>query len=65
MPPKRQAIGRSAPQARNKRALRASESDEQRSLRIENLRVHAADSRSSESSEQRELWLETNRIRTI
>ncbi|GFT23434.1 hypothetical protein TNCV_2016911 [Trichonephila clavipes] len=39
MPPKRRAIGRSTPQARKRRALRASESDEQRALRLENLRV--------------------------
>ncbi|GFW71969.1 hypothetical protein TNCV_4788581 [Trichonephila clavipes] len=37
MPPKRRAIGRSTPQARKRRALRASESDEQRALRLENL----------------------------
>ncbi|KAG8299992.1 hypothetical protein J6590_087516 [Homalodisca vitripennis] len=62
MPPKRQAIGRSTPQARKKRAIRASESDEQRVLRLENIRVHAAETRSTESSEQRKLRLETNRI---
>ncbi|GFU32378.1 hypothetical protein TNCV_2009191 [Trichonephila clavipes] len=33
MPPKRRAIGRSTPQARKRRALRASESDEQRALK--------------------------------
>ncbi|KAG8308682.1 hypothetical protein J6590_104057 [Homalodisca vitripennis] len=55
MPPKRQAIGRSTPQARKKRAIRASESDEQRVLRLENIRVHAAETRSTESSEQRKL----------
>ncbi|GFU93714.1 hypothetical protein TNCV_2185941 [Trichonephila clavipes] len=49
MPPKRRAIGRSTPQARKRRALRASESDEQRALRLENLRVHATETRSSES----------------
>ncbi|GFX74220.1 hypothetical protein TNCV_2912531 [Trichonephila clavipes] len=54
MPPKRRAIGRSAPQARKRRALRASESDEQRASRLENLRVHATETRSSESSDQRE-----------
>ncbi|GFY21464.1 ATP-dependent DNA helicase [Trichonephila clavipes] len=64
MPPKRRAIGRSTPQARKRRALRASESDEQRSLRLENLRVHATETRSSESSDQREVRLETDRIRT-
>ncbi|GFU85651.1 hypothetical protein TNCV_1719421 [Trichonephila clavipes] len=64
MPPKRRAIGRSTPQARKRRALRASESDEQRALRLENLRVHATETRSSESSDQREVRLETNRIRT-
>ncbi|GFV12520.1 hypothetical protein TNCV_1978111 [Trichonephila clavipes] len=37
MPPKRRAIGRSTSQARKRRALRASESDEQRALRLENL----------------------------
>ncbi|GFW76589.1 hypothetical protein TNCV_2682061 [Trichonephila clavipes] len=37
MLPKRRAIGRSTPQARKRRALRASESDEQRALRLENL----------------------------
>ncbi|GFY31473.1 ATP-dependent DNA helicase [Trichonephila clavipes] len=64
MPPKRRAIGRSTPQARKRRALRASESDEQRALRLENLRVHATETRSSESSDQREVRLETDRIRT-
>ncbi|GFU20613.1 hypothetical protein TNCV_3785121 [Trichonephila clavipes] len=59
MPPKRRAIGRSTPQARKRRALRASESDEQRALRLENLRVHATETRSSESSDHRELRLET------
>ncbi|GFV12325.1 putative DNA helicase [Trichonephila clavipes] len=47
-----------------RRALRASESDEQRALRLENLRVHATETRSSESSDQREVRLETDRIRT-
>ncbi|GFT37615.1 hypothetical protein TNCV_66951 [Trichonephila clavipes] len=42
-----------------RRALRASESDEQRALRLENLRVHATETRSSESSDQREVRLET------
>ncbi|GFW11186.1 hypothetical protein TNCV_5131971 [Trichonephila clavipes] len=55
MPPKRRAIGRSTPQARKRRALRASESDEQRALRLENLRVHATETRSSESSDKREV----------
>ncbi|GFV65186.1 hypothetical protein TNCV_2148781 [Trichonephila clavipes] len=64
IPPKRRAIGRSTPQARKRRALRASESDEQRALRLENLRVHATEIRSSESSDQREVRLETDRIRT-
>ncbi|GFV21987.1 uncharacterized protein TNCV_4526731 [Trichonephila clavipes] len=64
MPPKRRAIGRSTPQARKRRALRASESDEQRALRLENLRAHATETRSSESSDQREVRLETDRIRT-
>ncbi|GFX36395.1 uncharacterized protein TNCV_3671501 [Trichonephila clavipes] len=64
MPSKRRAIGRSTPQARKRRALRASESDEQRALRLENLRVHATETRSSESSDQREVRLETDRIRT-
>ncbi|GFW89286.1 ATP-dependent DNA helicase [Trichonephila clavipes] len=43
MPPKRRAIGRSTLQARKRRALRASESDEQRALRLENLRLHATE----------------------
>ncbi|GFX97151.1 hypothetical protein TNCV_556411 [Trichonephila clavipes] len=64
MPPKRRAIGQSTPQARKRRALRASESDEQRALRLENLRLHATETRSSESSDQREVRLETDRIRT-
>ncbi|GFS85903.1 uncharacterized protein TNCV_1219131 [Trichonephila clavipes] len=64
MPPKRRAIGRSTPQAGKRRALRASESDEQRALRLENLRVHATETRSSESSDQREVRLKTDRIRT-
>ncbi|GBP41987.1 hypothetical protein EVAR_33791_1 [Eumeta japonica] len=55
MPLKQQAIGRSTHQARKKEALRASESDEQRALKLENLRVHAAEISSSESSEQREV----------
>ncbi|GFY26356.1 uncharacterized protein TNCV_25531 [Trichonephila clavipes] len=46
---------------RKRRALRASESDEQRALRLENLRVHATETR---SSDQREVRLETDRIRT-
>ncbi|GFT07427.1 ATP-dependent DNA helicase [Trichonephila clavipes] len=58
------SIGRSTSQARKRRALRASESDEQRALRLENLRVHATETRSSESSDQREVRLETDRIRT-
>ncbi|GFU51414.1 hypothetical protein TNCV_1273761 [Trichonephila clavipes] len=57
---KRRAIGRSTPQARKRRALRASESDEQRALKLENLRVHATETRSSESSDQREVRLETD-----
>ncbi|GFS54039.1 uncharacterized protein TNCV_3762361 [Trichonephila clavipes] len=64
MPPKRRAIGRSTPQARKRRVLQASESDEQRALRLENLRVHATETRSSESSDQREVRLETDRIHT-
>ncbi|GFX33071.1 hypothetical protein TNCV_5042391 [Trichonephila clavipes] len=56
--------GRSTPQARKRRVLQASESDEQRELRLENLRVHATETRSSESSDQREVRLETDRIRT-
>ncbi|GFT18961.1 uncharacterized protein TNCV_4725981 [Trichonephila clavipes] len=64
MPPKRRANGRSTPQARKRRALRASESDEQRALRLENLRVHASETRSSESSDQRKVRLETDRKRT-
>ncbi|GFX45247.1 hydroxysteroid dehydrogenase-like protein 1 [Trichonephila clavipes] len=51
MPPKRRAIGRSTPQTRKRRALRASESDEQRALRLENLRVHATETRSSDKRE--------------
>ncbi|GFV05307.1 ATP-dependent DNA helicase [Trichonephila clavipes] len=47
-----------------RRALRASESDEQRALRLENLRVHATETRLSESSDQREVRLETDQIRT-
>ncbi|GFW93771.1 hypothetical protein TNCV_4220521 [Trichonephila clavipes] len=54
MPPKRRAIGRSTPQAQKRRALRASESDEQQPLRIGNLRVQATETRSSESSDQRD-----------
>ncbi|GFV79797.1 uncharacterized protein TNCV_1726221 [Trichonephila clavipes] len=46
---------------RKRRALRASESDEQRALRLENLRVHVTETR---SSDQREVRLETDRIRT-
>ncbi|GFU85406.1 uncharacterized protein TNCV_2387101 [Trichonephila clavipes] len=53
MPPKRRAIGRSTPQARKRRALRASESDEQRALRLENLRIHATETRSTELRERR------------
>ncbi|GFU77382.1 hypothetical protein TNCV_3193401 [Trichonephila clavipes] len=53
MPPKRRAIGRSTPQARKRRVLQASESDEQRELRLENLQ-YATETRSSESSDQRE-----------
>ncbi|GFT13183.1 putative DNA helicase [Trichonephila clavipes] len=49
---------------KERRALRASESDEQRALRLENLRVHATETRSSELSDQREVRLETDRIRT-
>ncbi|GFX88201.1 zinc transporter 9 [Trichonephila clavipes] len=59
MPPKRRAIGRSTPQARKRRALRASESDEQRALRLENLRI-----RSSERTELRERRLQNVRIST-
>ncbi|GFX04092.1 hypothetical protein TNCV_3972411 [Trichonephila clavipes] len=63
MPPKRRAIGRSTPQARKRRVLRASESDEQRALgwKISSTRH---ETRSSESSDQREVRLETDRIRT-
>ena len=64
MPPKRKAIGRSTPQARKKKALRASETDEQREARLETIRVRTAQSRSSETDEQREARLETIRIRT-
>ncbi|GBP88778.1 hypothetical protein EVAR_100700_1 [Eumeta japonica] len=48
----------------HERALRASESDAQRALRLENLRVNAAETRSFESSEQQKVRLETNRIST-
>ncbi|GBP44541.1 hypothetical protein EVAR_86765_1 [Eumeta japonica] len=61
-PPFRRTTNRLAPFSTPKRA-RTSESDEQRALRLENLRVHAAETRSSESSEQREVMLETDRIR--
>ncbi|GBP68690.1 hypothetical protein EVAR_42482_1 [Eumeta japonica] len=64
MPPKRRALGRSTRRARRKRTLRASESEDQRALRLENLRVHAVETRSSESSEQLEVRLETDGIRT-
>ncbi|GFV09948.1 hypothetical protein TNCV_4884821, partial [Trichonephila clavipes] len=48
----------STPQARKRRVLRASESDEQRALRLENLRVISPlETRSSESSDHREVRL--------
>jgi hypothetical protein len=52
MPPKRQAICRSTPQARKKRALRASATDEQREARLETARVRITQARSSETLEQ-------------
>ncbi|KAJ8876872.1 hypothetical protein PR048_021320 [Dryococelus australis] len=42
IPPKRKAIGRSTPQAKRKKASRASETDEQREVRLETARVRAA-----------------------
>ncbi|XP_067129653.1 uncharacterized protein [Centruroides vittatus] len=64
MPPKRQSIGRSTSQARKKKALRASETDEQRESRLETNRVRTAQARSSQTNEQRESRLETDRVRT-
>ncbi|KAJ8879102.1 hypothetical protein PR048_019708 [Dryococelus australis] len=43
MPPKRKAIGRSTPQAKRKRASRASETDEQREVRLEPVRLERDD----------------------
>jgi hypothetical protein len=47
-----------------KKALRASETDEQREARLETVRVHTAQARSSETDEQREARLETVRVHT-
>ena len=63
MPPKRKAIGRSTPQARKKKALRASETDEQREARLETARVRNAQAFSSETLQQRDARLETVRVR--
>ena len=63
MPPKRQAVGRSTYQALKKKALRASETVEQREARLEIGRVGNVQACSSETLEQREARLETVRVR--
>lgn len=62
MPPKR--IGRSTSQARKKRALRASETLEQREARLETVRACTAQAWSIETLEQREERLNIDRERT-
>ncbi|XP_059160882.1 uncharacterized protein LOC131944344 [Physella acuta] len=64
MPPKRKSIGRSTSEARTKRAIRASETDEQRESRLESIRVGTAQTRSNETEQQHESRLETVRLRT-
>lgn len=64
MPPKRQAIGRSTPQARKKKASQASEIDEQREATLETARVRNPQACSFETVEQREARLESVRART-
>ena len=64
MPPKRKAINQCIIRSQKIRALRAAESDEQRALRLESRRVHAAEIRSSESPEQRQVRLRNARVRT-
>ena len=63
MPPKQQVIGRSTPQARKKKASRASETDDQQEARLETVRVRTAQAHSSETDEQREARLETAPVR--
>ena len=63
MPPKRSSIGSLTPQARKKKALRASETHVQRETRLEKDRVRVAKARSSETVDQREARLETVRVR--
>uniref|UniRef100_A0A0B7BR32 Uncharacterized protein n=2 Tax=Arion vulgaris TaxID=1028688 RepID=A0A0B7BR32_9EUPU len=47
MPPKRKAIGPSTPRARKRKALLASETDEQQKARLQTVRVRTAEARSS------------------
>jgi hypothetical protein len=54
MSPKCQSIGRSTSQARKKKALRASDTDEQREARLEADRGQTPQARSNETGEQRE-----------
>lgn len=63
MPSKRRAIGQSSLQARKKRALRSSESMEQRDIRLEANRLRNSQARSSESLEERNTRLRANRLR--
>lgn len=64
MPPKLQAVGRSRSTARKTRALRASETNEQRDARNESQNSRAIRSRSSETNEQREARIQAQRFRT-
>jgi len=59
MPPKRLAIGRATPQARKKKASRASETDKQREAKLKTVRVHNAQACSPETVDQQETRLET------
>lgn len=64
MPPKRQSIGRSTSRARQAKALRASETQEQREARVEADRLQTAQARASETQAQREARVEANRSQT-
>lgn len=65
MPPKRSAIGRSTPRARQAKKTRSNETVSQRNNRNESNRLHTAQSRISETDEQREVRQESNRVRTF
>ena len=64
MPPKkRKSIGQITPAAKKIKAIRASETPEQRELRLQQERIRASTSRARETLEERELRLHQDRVR--